>query len=227
MSTSSVFPALRKLDTSAADKASSSSRPTGSVKGRPSLSSTLADTVGLPLADRSSKSDPALLNFKFTGPSFLDVVVKDDHTKTPVYIIETIRDSTSLYRLDGETRTAEKVSTIQWPPSVSKGKAKTGRTVQIGEGRWRDTEEFLKYGALANYAYVLSSPSLVSIALQSYHQTFRHDAFMLGIVHQNTDMTYARRNRKFNVPRFPHALKWKLVPGNSYYVRTLIFARHA
>ena len=82
------------------------------------------------------------------------MVIKDAQTKDPVYIIETIRDTTSVYRLIAEARRAEKVSAVQWPATQGKGKGKTGRTVQMGEGRWRDTEEFLKYGALNNYAYV-------------------------------------------------------------------------
>ena len=48
---------------------------------------------------------------------------------------------------------------------------------------------------------------------------------VLSLVHHNADTANNSRNRKFNVPHFPHALKWKLVPGNSYYVRmSLVFA---
>ncbi|THH02269.1 hypothetical protein EW026_g579 [Hermanssonia centrifuga] len=174
---SSIFPSLRRLDTNSSDKAPGSSSRPFSVQTAQSF----VDAVGGP----SSSSPPppggssALTTLKFTGPSLLDVVAKDNATKEPLYIIETVRDNTCIYRLDSERREAVKAATVQWPQTLSKGKGKTGRTVQLGHGRWRETEEFLKYGALGNFA-----------------------------------------SRKFNIPHFPHALKWKLVPGNSYYCST-------
>ncbi|GJE92670.1 hypothetical protein PsYK624_088250 [Phanerochaete sordida] len=173
MSTSSRFPSLRRLETSS-DAAASSSRPT-------SLPNTLKADAGAPPEPPSTNSNPnskTLLHLKFSGPSFLDVVAKDRETKEPMYILETVRNTTTVYRLDHRSKEAIRASCVQWPQSIVKGKT-SGRTVQMGSSRWRDTEEFLKYGALANFA-----------------------------------------NRKFNIPHWPHALKWKLVPGNSYVCTT-------
>ncbi|KAJ3557862.1 hypothetical protein NM688_g1243 [Phlebia brevispora] len=176
MSSSSVFPALHRLETSP-EPASGS--PRLSMQGSTSRASapSLIDFGGS--SSSSSKKDTALITLKFTGPSFLDVVVKDGDTKEALYIFETIYDSTYIYRLDGDSKKAIRTATVKFPPTVSKGRGKTGITVQVGEGRWREAEEFLKCGALGNFA-----------------------------------------NRKFNIPHWPNAVKWKLVPGSSYYCTT-------
>lgn len=141
MSTSTRFPSLRRLDTSSSD---SSSRPTS----LPNKLKTDADTPANPTEGSSGSS---LLHLKFSGPSFLDVVAKDRETKEPKYIIETVRETTTVYRLDRRFMEAIRIGAVQWPQSIVKGRT-SGRTVQIGNGRWRDTEEFLKYGTLANFA---------------------------------------------------------------------------
>ncbi|CAL1706440.1 unnamed protein product [Somion occarium] len=101
------------------------------------------------LASQSSRPVP-LLSLKLTAPSFLDVVVRDRENKEPVYIIETVRDSTSIYRLNSETDEAIKVSTVQWPNTITRSKLKSGRTVQMANDRWREAEEFLKLGPLGS-----------------------------------------------------------------------------
>ena len=116
--------------------------PPPSLAGIPTLSS----------SSSSSKKDTALVTLKFTGTSFLDVVVKDAETKEALYLFETVHDSTNIYRLDGESGQAIRTATVKFPPTVSKGRGKTGITVQAGEGRWREAEEFLKCGALGNFA---------------------------------------------------------------------------
>lgn len=142
MSTSSSLFSLRRLDSARDDRQPQFDRQSM----RPPSIQTVASVAG-----SSPTGNPPLLTLKFTGPSLLDVVAKDNITKDPVYIIETIRDTTTVYRLDHHLRQAIKTATVQWPQSLIKGKS-SGRTVQIGSGRWRDTEEFLKYGALANFA---------------------------------------------------------------------------
>ena len=151
MSSSSVFPALRRLETSSGDGSLS---PRRSMSLRPSTASGALDRSNTTSSSSRAPGDTSLLNLRFSGPSFLDVVVKDGETKDAMYILETVRESTCIYRLNGPTREAIKAATVQWPQTLVKGKGKTGRTVQMGEGRWRDSEEFLKYGALGNTAYV-------------------------------------------------------------------------
>ena len=91
-----------------------------------------------------------IVTLKLTGPSFLDVVAKDSDSKQPVYIMETVRDSTFIYRLDGASNQAVKAATVQWPPTVTKGRS-SGRSIQMHNGRWHDSEEFLKFGTLTNF----------------------------------------------------------------------------
>lgn len=151
MSSSSVFPVLRRLETSSSDMSPLPSR--FSMQSAPSIMSSEAG-ASISSSSRRGGKDSALISLKFTGPSFLDVVIKDNDTKDALYIIETVRDDTTVYRLDAQSRQGIPTATVKWPQSLVKGKGKSGRTVKIGDGRWRDAEEFLKYGALGNYAYV-------------------------------------------------------------------------
>ena len=120
------------------------------------MTSTASSSTDLPAwlqPPASAGNHPAtsLLHLKFSGPSFLDVVAKDAHSKEPLYVIETVNDVTVVYRLDHRTKQAVRAAGIQWPLNLSKGKT-SGRTVQMGSGRWRDAEDFLKFGTLANFA---------------------------------------------------------------------------
>ncbi|CCL98698.1 uncharacterized protein FIBRA_00702 [Fibroporia radiculosa] len=125
---------------------------------------------------RASTNSSPILVLKLSGPSFLDTVIRDTVSKEPLYIIETVQDLTNIYRLDSRLCEAGKAAAVRWPPSTTtSGKGKSGKSIQLGSGSWREAEDFLKQGALGNLA-----------------------------------------SRKFNVPHFPHSLKWKLIPGNSY-----------
>ncbi|KAH9948935.1 hypothetical protein B0H21DRAFT_195537 [Amylocystis lapponica] len=126
----------------------------------------------------TSPDDSPILTLKLSGPSFLDNVLWDKQAREPLYILETDRERTNIYRLDSQLREAGRAASIQWPPNVSgssKGKGKSGKTIQMGSGAWRDVEDFLKLGPLGGLT-----------------------------------------SRKFNLPHYPHTLKWKLVPGNAY-----------
>ncbi|PCH36071.1 hypothetical protein WOLCODRAFT_140209 [Wolfiporia cocos MD-104 SS10] len=146
----------------------------------------LLDFGSSPERDMASQSHSAaeqapILTVKLSGPSFLDTVIRDTSSKEPIYIIETVRDLTTIYRLDSRIQEAGKAATIQWPPNVvaGKGKGRSGKSVQMGGGSWRDADELLKVGALGNLA-----------------------------------------SRKFNLPYYPHSLKWKFVPNNAYVCTT-------
>ena len=145
---SSVFPSLKRLETvttyrpRTAPSSSSGLTRAASVSGKPSSSSSSSSPYGTPI-----------VTLKLTGPSFLDVVAKDGVTKQPLYIMETVRDSTFVYRLDGASNEAVKAAVVQWPQHITK-KTNSGRTVQMHNGRWHDTDEFLKFGTLTNFLYV-------------------------------------------------------------------------
>ncbi|OBZ70854.1 hypothetical protein A0H81_09226 [Grifola frondosa] len=124
-------------------------------------------------------SPKSLLSLKLSGPSFLDTVIRDESTKEPLYIIETVREVTTVHRLDPVLSLANKTATVEWPLTPVRIKGKSGRTVQLGNGSWRDVEDFFKVGPLGNTAI-----------------------------------------RKFQLPHYPHTLKWKLVLGNCFCCTT-------
>ena len=103
-----------------------------------------------------------LLTLTLSAPSFLDAVVKDEFSDGPLYIIETHRDRTGIYRC--ETDNITNVAKVQWP-SRSKmisanAVALSGISVQMHGGRWRPAEEFLKFGSLFTYVSLLRTTPL-------------------------------------------------------------------
>ncbi|TFK85541.1 hypothetical protein K466DRAFT_576839 [Polyporus arcularius HHB13444] len=101
--------------------------------------------------DPPTKPKP-LTVLKLSGSSFLDTVVRDDKNKDPLYIIETTGETTVIYRLDHPRDEAVKAATIQWPVHPVRTRGKSGRSVQIGSGSWREAEDLLKSGPLGNTA---------------------------------------------------------------------------
>ncbi|EMD37653.1 hypothetical protein CERSUDRAFT_94651 [Gelatoporia subvermispora B] len=118
----------------------------------------------------------ALLTLRLSSQSFLDAVITDAATKAPLYLSETVRDLTTLYRLDAGAAT--RAARVRWPPRVER-RGRSGREVQLGDGAWRSAEDFLRPNSLGNVA-----------------------------------------TRKFEIPQYPHTLKWKIVPGNAYHCTT-------
>lgn len=107
--------------------------------------------------DQPSKPRP-LAVLKLSGSSFLDTIVRDDKNKDPLYIIETSAETTVIYRLDHPRDEAIKAATIQWPVHPVRTRGKSGRSVQIGNGSWREAEDLLKSGPLGNTACVFRFP---------------------------------------------------------------------
>ena len=181
------------------------SRPSTSSDSQPSTSAVFPTLRKLDLPMDEPNESP-LLTLTLSAPSFLDVVVKDEFSDGPLYIVETHRDRTGIYRCETENITS--VAKVQWP-SRSKmisasAVALSGVSVQMHGGRWRPAEEFLKFGSL--FAYVSPLP-------------LRSLPFPLPIpqnVTKNNLFLYS--SRKFRVPHHPHSLKWKRV-GGSYTVR--------
>ncbi|KAI0645806.1 hypothetical protein C8Q79DRAFT_1001315 [Trametes meyenii] len=93
-----------------------------------------------------------LLILKLSGSSFLDTIIRDDKTKDPLYILETTRELTNIYRLDHPRDEPVRAATVQWPLHPVRIKGKSGRTIQFGNGSWREAEDLLKAGPLGSTA---------------------------------------------------------------------------
>ncbi|KAF9650865.1 hypothetical protein BDM02DRAFT_3185022 [Thelephora ganbajun] len=125
------------------------SRPSTTPEPQPSTSAIFPSLRKLDLPTDQSHESP-LLTLTLSAPSFLDAVVKDEFSESPLYIIETHRDRTGIYRCETENITS--VANVQWP-SRSKmisanAVALSGISIQIHGGKWRPAEEFLKFGSL-------------------------------------------------------------------------------
>ncbi|CDO68955.1 hypothetical protein BN946_scf184782.g3 [Trametes cinnabarina] len=142
---SSFFPALAKARLAL-------SSPSASASSSPSSASAAREMRSSRPREQSSKQSKALLVLKLSGSSFLDTVIRDDKTKDPVYILETTRELTHVYRLDHHRDEPVKAATIQWPIHPVRVKGKTGRSIQFGNGSWREAEELLKTGPLGSNA---------------------------------------------------------------------------
>ncbi|KAI9067279.1 hypothetical protein FKP32DRAFT_1683913 [Trametes sanguinea] len=149
---SSFFPALAKagLVISSSSSSSSAAAASSPLSAHPSSSSAREMRSSRP-REQSSKPK-ALLALKLSGSSFLDTVIRDDKTKDPIYILETVRELTHVYRLDYHRDEPVKAATIQWPIHPVRVKGKTGRSIQFGNGSWREAEELLKTGPLGSNA---------------------------------------------------------------------------
>ena len=176
------------------------SRSSAPPEPQPSTSAIFPRLRKLDLPSEQSLESP-ILTLTLSGPSFLDVVIKDEFSDSPLYIIETHRDRTSIYR--SETENISGVAKVQWP-SRSKmisanAVALSGISVQMHGGRWRPAEEFLKFGSLFTYVSPLDCLSHMPQSVT------KHRLFVYS-------------SRKFHIPRHSHSLKWKRV-GGSYTVR--------
>ena len=101
--------------------------------------------------DTHTKPRP-LLVLKLSGSSFLDTVIRDDKSKDPIYILETAGENTHIYRLDHPRDEPIRAATVQWPVHPVRVKGKSGRSIQFGNGSWREAEDILKNGPLGNTA---------------------------------------------------------------------------
>ena len=150
------------------------SRPSATPDPQPSTSAVFPTLRKLDLPTDQSHESP-LLTLNLSAPSFLDAVVKDEFSDSPLYLIETHQDRTGIYRCEGECTTS--VVKVQWP-SRSKmisanAVALSGISIQIHGGKWRPAEEFLKFGSLFTYVSPLPSDSLCppSICLRASRKT--------------------------------------------------------
>lgn len=105
--------------------------------------------IGDAMTARNRK--PPLLLLNLSSPSFLDAIATDASTEKPLYSVETVGSSTTIWRPDPWDGPA-KIADIRWPkdlPLKGKHKASThGARVQMNGSTWKDTTSFLKYGSL-------------------------------------------------------------------------------
>ncbi|KAG1752901.1 hypothetical protein EDB19DRAFT_1903282 [Suillus lakei] len=100
----------------------------------------------------SRRQQRPLLILKLSSPSFLDSVATDVVAETPLYSVETVGSSTTVWRSD-PWGASVKIADICWPkdlPLKGKGRDTHGAIIQMGDPRWRDTDSYLKYGSLGN-----------------------------------------------------------------------------
>ena len=133
------------------------SRPSTTPDPQPSTSAVFPTLHKLDLPTGQSHESP-ILTLNLSASSFLDTVVTDEFSDSPLYLIETHQDRTNIYRCEAETTAS--VAKVQWP-SRSKmisanAVALSGISIQIRDGKWRPAEEFLKFGSL--FTYVSSLP---------------------------------------------------------------------
>ncbi|KIK98260.1 hypothetical protein PAXRUDRAFT_134595 [Paxillus rubicundulus Ve08.2h10] len=107
----------------------------------------------LEIVDDMASRAPPLLDLKLSSQSFLDAVAMDLASEKPLYSVETVGSSTTIWRSDPWDGSA-KIADIRWPKELPlKGKARdnTNSTmVQMNGSRWKETTNFLKYGSLRN-----------------------------------------------------------------------------
>ncbi|KAG1751468.1 uncharacterized protein EDB91DRAFT_609434 [Suillus paluster] len=98
----------------------------------------------------SRRQQRPLLVLKLSSPSFLDSVATDVVAETPLYSVETVGSSTTVWRSD-PWGTSVTIADIRWPkdiPLKGKGRDTHGSLIQMGDPRWKDTDSYLKYGSL-------------------------------------------------------------------------------
>lgn len=102
----------------------------------------------------SRRQQRPLLVLKLSSPSFLDSVATDLVAETPLYSVETVGSSTTIWRSHPWDRDASvKIADICWPknlPLKGKGRDTHGAIIQMGDPPWKDTDNYLKYGSLGN-----------------------------------------------------------------------------
>lgn len=101
----------------------------------------------------SRRQRTPLLILKLSSPSFLDSVATDVVSETPLYSVETVGSSTTIWRSDPWGGSV-KIADICWPkdiPLKGKGRDTHGAIIQMGDPRWKDTDTYLKFGSLGRY----------------------------------------------------------------------------
>ncbi|KIJ67744.1 hypothetical protein HYDPIDRAFT_25217 [Hydnomerulius pinastri MD-312] len=103
------------------------------------------------MASRNKKRP--LLDLKLSSQSFLDAVATDLASEKPLYSVETVGSSTTIWRSDPWDGSA-KIADIRWPkelPLKGKGRDNThGALLQMNGSRWKESTNFLKYGSLGS-----------------------------------------------------------------------------
>ena len=98
-----------------------------------------------------SQRKPPLLELKLSSSSFLDAVATDTDSDKPLYAVETVGASTTVWRSDPWDGSA-KIADLRWPKDLPlKGKGRDhpqSATIQMDDQRWREATSLLKSSGL-------------------------------------------------------------------------------
>ncbi|KAG2055385.1 hypothetical protein BDR06DRAFT_996083 [Suillus hirtellus] len=148
-----VPPPVQRLSLPPTSKSTSPSSPTpGPSTSNPSAIFPYLHRLEIRDDMASRRQQRPLLVLKLSSPSFLDSVATDLVAETPLYSVETVGSSTTIWRSDPWDASV-KIADICWPkdlPLKGKGRDTHGAIIQMSEPRWRDTDNYLKYGNLGN-----------------------------------------------------------------------------
>lgn len=106
----------------------------------------------------------ALLTLHLTDASFLETLISDGDT--PIYAIDTHGTRTIVTRTDF-VHGASQVGCVTWPEDI----AKVDITVQMGTGRAKPADAFLKFGSYFTYAmlhFPVVQTLIFSVALANF-----------------------------------------------------------
>jgi hypothetical protein len=95
---------------------------------------------------KQADSDEPKLTLQLTNQSFLDTAIQDAFSERTLYIVETRGRDTYVLHISSEGR-LQPASQIHWPKKMSLDGPSRIR-VQMGSGRWREAEDFLKFGSV-------------------------------------------------------------------------------
>lgn len=114
----------------------------------------------------SNQKKTPLLDLRLSSASFLNAVATDTESEKPLYAVETVGSSTTVWRSDPWDCSA-KIADIRWPKDLPlKGKGRDhsqGAKVQMDGPHWRETTTLLKPSGLGRcviYYYVYSCTAL-------------------------------------------------------------------
>lgn len=106
----------------------------------------------------SNQTKPPLLDLRLSSTSFLDAVATDTDSEKPLYAVETVGSSTTVWRSDPWDGSA-KIADICWPKELPlKGKGRDNAqaaTIQMDGLRWRETTSLLKYSGLGRWVILV------------------------------------------------------------------------
>jgi hypothetical protein len=130
---------------------------------------------------RSKDKEAALaepkLTLQYSASNWLDAVLVDARSRRPLYVVETRERDTYILWVTPEER-LQCAAQIHWPKKtrlteagvLNGGPGSTyGIRVQMSGRRWRDSEEFLKFGSSFTYVRLHPRRAPLTVPISSQH----------------------------------------------------------